>query len=211
MRNLSSAENLVIDILQYKPPFSSKATQWGINKEPLARKGYEQRCKKEHNHFSVSETGLLVSSKYPFLAASPDGVVECSCHGKGCVEMKCTWSHRDKTVQEAAEEPGTCLIITSDKTLKLKTSHIYYAKYNSIWKPQILHIVIFFYCTTCDSHKERILYDKKFWGKSLPKAKAFFEKCIVPERLTGKLRQKMEIRCFIKELLNELFREIFKS
>ena len=123
MRNKTSAENLVIDLMQYKPPFKSKATQWGINKEPLARKAYEQRCKKDHSHFSVTEVGLFVSVKYPFLAASPDGLVECACHGKGCLEIKCTWSHCDKTIKEAAEAPGTCLTVTSDKSLKLKTSH----------------------------------------------------------------------------------------
>ena len=39
-----------------------------------------------------------------------------SAHG-----LKC-----DKTVKEAAEAPGTCLTVTSDKSLKLKTSHTYY-------------------------------------------------------------------------------------
>ena len=53
VRNPTSAENLVIDIMQYKPLFKSKATQWSINKEPLARKAYEQRCKKEHSHFCL--------------------------------------------------------------------------------------------------------------------------------------------------------------
>ena len=58
--------------MQYKPPFKSKATQWGINKEPLARKAYQQRCKKEHSHYYVYGSGLLVSVKYAFLAASPE-------------------------------------------------------------------------------------------------------------------------------------------
>ena len=60
VRNPRSAENLVIDIMQYKPPFKSKVAQWSINKEPVAIKVYERRCKKEHSHFSVSESGFLV-------------------------------------------------------------------------------------------------------------------------------------------------------
>ena len=59
--NETSAENLVIDLMQYKPPFKSKATQWGLNKEPLARKAYEYGCKKDHSHFSVSAHGLIVT------------------------------------------------------------------------------------------------------------------------------------------------------
>ena len=61
-----------------------------------------------------------------FKATSPDGLVECACHGKGCSEIKCTWSHCDKNVQEAAEAPETCLTVTSDKSLKLKNSHTYF-------------------------------------------------------------------------------------
>ena len=167
--------------MQYKPPFKSKATQWGINKEPLARKAYEQRCKKDHSHFSVTEVGLFVSVKYPFLAASPDGLVKCACHGTGCLEIKCTWSHRDKTVKEAAEAPGTCLTVTSDKSLKLKTSHTYYSQIQLHTEGSSTYYCDFFYCTSNDYHKERIFHDRQFWERSLPKLKAFFEKCIVPE------------------------------
>ena len=59
-----SAENLLIDIMQYKPPFKSKATQWGINKEPLARKAYEQRCKKEHITLSMDQDFLFQLSMH---------------------------------------------------------------------------------------------------------------------------------------------------
>lgn len=37
VRNITPAENLAIEIMQYKPPFKSKATQRSISKEPLAR------------------------------------------------------------------------------------------------------------------------------------------------------------------------------
>ena len=211
VRNKTSAENLVIDLMQYKPPFKSKATQWGINKEPLARKAYEQRCKKDHSHFSVTEVGLFVSVKYPFLAASPDGLVECACHGKGCLEIKCTWTHRDKTVKTAAEAPGTCLTVTSDKSLKLKTSHTYYPQVQLHIEASSTHYCDFFYCTSNDYHKERIFHDRKFWERSLPKLKAFFEKCIVPELITGRLREKVEAQGFIKDLLNAILASIFKT
>lgn len=211
LRNKTSAENLVIEIMQYKLPFKSKATQWGINKEPLARKTYEQRCKKDHSHFSVTEVGLLVSVKYPFLAASPDGLVECACHGKGCLEIKCTWTYRDKTVQEAAEARETCLTFTPDKSLKLKTSHTYFSQVQLHTEASSTNYCDFFYCTSNDYHKERILHDGKFWERSLPKLRTFFEKCIVPELITGRLQSKVEAHGFIKDLINAILADIFKT
>ena len=77
-----------------------------------------------------------------FKATSPDGLVECACHGKGCSEIKCTWSHCDKTVQEAAEAPETCLTVTSDKSLRLKNSHTS-LRYNFTQKLQAHATVIF--------------------------------------------------------------------
>jgi hypothetical protein len=35
------------------------------------------------------------------LAASVDGMVECSCCGGRCLEIKCPFSHREKTVEES--------------------------------------------------------------------------------------------------------------
>ena len=210
VRNPTSAENLVIDIMQYKPPFKSKATQWGINKEPMARKAYEQRCKKEHSHFSVSESGLLVSVKYPFLAASPDGLVECSCHGKGCLEIKCTWTYREKTVHEAAEAPGTCLTLAPNNILKLKMSHSYYPQVQLHTEASNTLYCDFWYCTSCDYHLERISHNGKFWERSLPKRKAFFDNCIVPELITRRLKKKVEAQSFVKEILNSVLIDVCK-
>ena len=93
----------------------------------------------------------------------------CACHGKGCLEIKCTWSHRDKTVKEAAEAPGTCLTVASDKSLKLKTSHTYYPQVQLHTEASSTYYCDLFYCTSNDYHKERIFHDRIFWKRSLPK------------------------------------------
>ena len=45
----------------------------------------------------------------------------------------------------------------------------------------------------------------------MPKLKAFFEKCIVPELITGRLREKVEAQGFVKDLLNAILASIFKT
>ena len=146
-----------------------------------------------------------------FKATSPDGLVECACHGKGCSEIKCTWSHCDKTVQEAAEAPETCLTVTSDKSLKLKNSHTYFPQVQLHTEASSTCYCNFFYCTSSDYHEERIFHDSKFWERSLPKLKTFSEKCIVPELITKRLRVKVRVQGFIKDLLNVLPADIFKT
>jgi hypothetical protein len=45
--------------------------------------------------------GFAINSQHPFLGATPDGIISCDCCGKGALEIKCPFKHRDKTVQQA--------------------------------------------------------------------------------------------------------------
>ena len=48
-------------------------------------------------------------------------------------------------------------------------------------------------------------------GEKLPKLKTFSEKCIVPELITKRLREKVRVQGFIKDFLNALPADIFKT
>ena len=41
-----------------------------------------------HENFSVVDSGLRLNPKWPYMGATPDGVVMCSCHGSGACEIK---------------------------------------------------------------------------------------------------------------------------
>ena len=60
--------------------------------EPIARKRYKVISQKCHSNFSVSETGIVLSVDWPYIGASPDAVVQCSCCGPGAAEFKVTWT-----------------------------------------------------------------------------------------------------------------------
>jgi len=70
--------------------FTSKATSWGCQHERQARDLY---IKDHHDGFTVTDSGLVISSHWPYIGASPDGIVECRCHGKGVLEIKCPFCH----------------------------------------------------------------------------------------------------------------------
>ncbi|XP_027140364.1 uncharacterized protein LOC113746909 isoform X3 [Larimichthys crocea] len=79
--------------------FSTAATtylqghQWfsecyGNKHEGQARRAYERMMTQEHEGFSCMDSGLWVNPKWPYMGASPDGMVACNCHGNGICEIK---------------------------------------------------------------------------------------------------------------------------
>jgi len=40
----------------------------------------------------VTESGLVINSNIPYMGATPDGIINCNCCGKGCLEIKCPYS-----------------------------------------------------------------------------------------------------------------------
>ena len=94
--NIDSPSNTFINcIMQYTPPVVVAATKYGIEMEPIARKAFTGYFKLYHENVKVTETGLHVNTNFPYLGASPDGLVLCSCHGKGLLEIKCPFKYRE--------------------------------------------------------------------------------------------------------------------
>ena len=70
-------------------------------------------------------SGFQICPSNFFFGATADGIVNCDCCGRGTLEMKCSYKHRQSTLHEAALADKTfCL----DQDLKLKTSHRYYTQ-----------------------------------------------------------------------------------
>ena len=70
---------------------------------------------------------LCVHPDFPYLGASPDGVVECDCCGRGVIEIKCPFSCRERSFSKASEDsPSFCLGTNEDGQFQLKKNHAYY-------------------------------------------------------------------------------------
>ena len=106
--------------------FSSKQTDWGTKKEKCARELYYKEIGPSHENFEVSDVGFVISPQWPHLGASPDGVVSCTCHGKGVIELKCPYSHKDDTIKNAVTKNNTFCLIEHDGKLKLRRDHTCY-------------------------------------------------------------------------------------
>ncbi len=62
--------------------------RYGFKHEADAGKKYENIMCQQHEMFSVCDCGLRINLKWPFMGASPDGLVMCQCCGTGACEIK---------------------------------------------------------------------------------------------------------------------------
>ena len=86
--------------------------RWGCAHEKEARDAYHTMMTKKHDDFKLSDTGLFIDHTNPFLGASPDGMVECSCCDKGVVEIKCPYCYN----QDLPDDDNTFYMINRKGT-----------------------------------------------------------------------------------------------
>ncbi len=158
-RNLTS---LCKDI--YEPGmFSSEAVSHGRIYESVARAEFEKVSGKK-----VLPAGFFVCLNYPFLGASPDGLVE----DDGLLEVKCPYAARDEKVDP---EFIRYLHRNSDGDIALKKNSDYYYQIQgqlAITKRDLCYFVVY---TFNDMFIEKIVFDKEFFESSmLPQLKDFY-------------------------------------
>ena len=92
---MKDSKSLISNIMQYNDGLTSKFTDFGKTMEPLARSSFIKTGEDNHAIFNVILSGLIVNAEEPYLGASQDGIVKCSCHGKGVLEIKCPFNYKD--------------------------------------------------------------------------------------------------------------------
>ena len=111
----------------FNTPIHNAAVNWGKTNEKCAFKRHITKNRTKHNNFSCKTTGLFISEYYPFLDASPVGVLTCKCCGFGVLEIKCPWKSRDITGSEHIIQPESCFSKNCEEVF-LKSKHRYYAQ-----------------------------------------------------------------------------------
>ena len=162
--------------------FTNKATNWGCTYEKQARERYVTQMKIKHPTFLVSSCGLLINPQYPYLGASPDGLVSCECCGDGCIEIKCPCCLRK---EEHSLKDHKCLQY-ADSEITLSSSHAYYYQVQCQISVSNRSYCYFVLWKTNEILIKKIYRDEQFWENAIEKAEAFFQKVILPEMM-GKL------------------------
>ena len=109
LRKSLPSESFINSVFESKQ-YSSVPAQinHGFQNEAKARNAY---CSK--TGFMVCTCGLVVNPSFPWLGASPDGLVkDPSEKSVGLLEIKCPFTHRFSTVEEACSDTSFFATIT---------------------------------------------------------------------------------------------------
>ena len=107
--------------------------------------------------------------------------------GKGVLEIKCPYSHRQDSVDLAALNDDTFCLKIHDSALHLDHNHAYYYQIQTQ-----MFVCNVNYCDFCvrtfpleesSPHIEHIFRNDDFWRECLTKAEIFFTTCLLPELL----------------------------
>ena len=116
----TSIVNLIMQYQTLNP--NIPALRWGRKNEDKAISDYKTEMVQNHGDFEMHTVGLLISTKYPFLGATPNGVVSCSCCGSGLLEVKCPYKYRD-IIPSDITDANFCLQTQPDGTKVLNQTH----------------------------------------------------------------------------------------
>ena len=207
IKNPDKCRTFISKVCGYYPKFSSKATEWGIANEPIARNIYYKKYKSKHKDFTVREGGLFIIPINPILGASPDGLVNCSCHDPGILEIKCPWSARDLSIKEFTETKNSFLLKDGESPM-LSRSHGYYHQVQLQMYCTNRSWCDFFVVTSKDQFVERIFYDDNFMQQAIRKAMFAYEHIIFNELKTGHLKNEIEVEKITKETVDYLLNTV---
>ena len=110
--------------------FTTAATKYGCEHVKDAVKQYIEYMQGDHNEFSVTPAGLVVSTLKPMYGASPNSFTECSCCGAGVLEVKCPYCVQHTSLEDEVEKSSFCLKKLFNGALKLKLDHQYFISVN---------------------------------------------------------------------------------
>ena len=180
-------DKLVETILYRPPPSSAAAIEWGTSHESNARESYiYEKQSKYGESYKVSKTELFINIEQPWLAATPDGIVEdpseTTTRRNGLLEIKCPYSARNKSPTDACKEINRFCCTLNNNEVTLKTTHNYYFQIQGQLAITQLPWCDLYIWTPHGSHTLTVDRDDKFWlEKVYPKLHSFYHQYLLPE------------------------------
>lgn len=180
------AKTIMLDVCPQDSCESKKgpripAIEWGKKNELKALKDFEESANKCHSGLSMRKCGFFISTEHSFIGASPDAIVECSCCGTGCVEVKCPFTKRFETVAQMANDENFYVQKQVDGAYQVVKKHPYYYQMQCQLLVTGVQYCDFVVWSLAGVHTIRVLPDATWRAENIPKATAFFQKALLPE------------------------------
>ena len=186
MRKTTSCASLVTRI-RYLTVLNSAAIRFGVSNEQTAIKALELEL-----GVKIKRCGLFIDPEIPYLGASPDGIIE----PDGIVEIKCPFSAKDLSVEEAiACLPRLKRIFTGANLHVMNKNHPYYYQVVGQLRATGFKYCIFALWTPVNIKYVKVERDDEFWrSKMEPFLIRFYMECLLPEIVDGRRKRSMPIR-----------------
>lgn len=188
-----SAIAIIKEIMGYNKKISTYALKHGLSEEQHAISKYKQVTKKYHKKFKSNDSGLVIYKEKPFIAASPDQLVECQCCGAGLVEIKCPYRIRSEIPSAANLDYLHDVIKHDGKITSLKKNCAYYFQVQGQMAVTGRSYCDFFVYTTKGYFKERITYDRALWSRMEAQFEWFWKCIICPEIFLKTVKKSLDV------------------
>lgn len=129
--------------------------------EEVAKKHYVKQYEEHHKDVKYRECGLFIYESKQYIGASPDLMLECSCCGKGVMEIKCPYS----IVNEIPPQQNLPYLVNSDGNALLKHNHQYFAQIQGQMAVTGRHWCLFLVYTNKGQYVETIQFNKQYWNR----------------------------------------------
>ena len=160
--------------------------KWGQDNEAAARKAYVNAMhQRGHATLTVKLSGFIIHPQEGWFGSSPDGIVIDSSDNtsKGLLEVKCPFTKRDMSPEEACKDPNFYCYISDNGTFTLKRSHRYY---NQVQLQLYVSSDVCEWCDFCVYTTKGVLIERIYtdfdWVESgITQLTDYFENEMLPE------------------------------
>ncbi|XP_042143247.1 uncharacterized protein LOC120845786 [Ixodes scapularis] len=155
------------------------SVRWGRDNGVNAKNCFINDEGPKHKRFEVTSCGLVVDEKRPYLGASPDGIVSCSCCKDAVLEIKSAASCAHLNIDAAKK-----LLSYLDNDAHLKESHLNYAQVQmqmALTKTTRTFFVVYTQKKKKDFNVEEVAFNESFWVAAVNKAEEFYFSYIFAE------------------------------
>ena len=155
-----------------------EAINWGHDHEEDATKAFYALEATKHLDLKTEPAGLFVDKTRAYIGASPDKIMQCTCHGRSVVEIKCPHKIWDKTITDNFKDLDF-ITLNTEGNISINEKYRYYAQISSqivLAKSDQGYFVVW---TTKDIFVEKIDRDLIHWSKVSINLEVFFKSYVV--------------------------------
>lgn len=169
----------------YRQNAGSEAIRYGRNNEPKAKKKFATHLE-DHRNIRLHECGIFIDKKLPFLAASPDIIMECDCCGRSTVEIKCPFRLSKRSQLSKVQSLSDLNYLVFDgQCFQLNPDHEYFLQV--LAQVHICDVSQGFFYVWSKNEQICIKLERNetMWQEACKKATTYFYNIVCPELLVN--------------------------